>query len=225
MTSPTPVTHVGFLLYPDLTQLDLTGPYEVMARLPGGRLHLIWKDLAPVKSDSGLAIVPTTTIALAPPLDVVVVPGGFGQIAMMSDQVVLDFLRRQATTARYLTSVCTGSLLLGAAGLLKGYRAATHWMYMDLLAAYGATPVEERVVVDRDRITGGGVTAGIDFGLQLLATLAGDDVARAAELGLEYDPHPPFGCGHPRTAPTALVASLREAFAARLSARRGQAPR
>ena len=219
-----PALQLGFLLYPQLTQLDLTGPYEVLARAPGARLHLLWKDRAPVTSDSGLAIVPTTTLAEAPPLDVVVVPGGYGQIALMDDREVHDFLRRQAEGARYVTSVCTGSLLLGAAGLLRGYRAATHWMYLDLLPAYGATPVAERVVVDRDRITGGGVTAGIDFGLRVLAELAGEPAARATELALEYDPHPPFGCGHPRVAPAALVDDVRRAFAARLARRREQAP-
>lgn len=222
MSKPAPV-HIGFLLYPQLTQLDLTGPYEVMARLPGGRLHLVWKDQQPVTSDSGLAIVPTTSFADAPALDVVVVPGGFGQIAMMGDEAVLGFLRRQAEGARYVTSVCTGALLLGAAGLLRGYRAATHWMYMDLLSSYGATPVAERVVVDRDRITGGGVTAGIDFGLRLLAELAGAEAAQVAELGLEYDPHPPFGCGHPRVASTALVDEVKRRFAERLARRQAQA--
>jgi cyclohexyl-isocyanide hydratase len=222
MTNAAPL-HIGFLLYPQLTQLDLTGPYEVLARVPGARLHLAWKDRAPEVSDSGLAIVPTVTLADAPAFDVLVVPGGFGQIALMDDALVHGFLQRQAAGARFVTSVCTGSLLLGAAGLLRGYRAATHWMYMDLLPAYGATPVAERVVVDRDRITGGGVTAGIDFGLRVLAELAGDDAARATELGLEYDPHPPFGCGHPRVAPPAVVDDVRRQFAARISARRQQA--
>ncbi|HVV85813.1 MAG TPA: DJ-1/PfpI family protein [Kofleriaceae bacterium] len=216
-------TQIGFLLFPGLTQLDLTGPYEVLSRLPGGRLHLLWKDTAPVRADSGLALVPTGTLADAPQLDVLVVPGGFGQMALMDDAEVLDFLRRQAAGARHVTSVCTGSLVLGAAGLLRGYRAATHWMYMELLPAYGAIPVDERVVVDRDRITGGGVTAGIDFGLRVLAELAGDAVAQRAQLGLEYDPHPPFACGHPRSAPPEIVAAVREGFAARMATRRAQA--
>lgn len=225
MTKDAPVIHVGFLLFPGLTQLDLTGPYEVLARLPGARLHLLWKDLAPVRADSGLAIVPTATLADAPRLDVVVVPGGYGQIAIMDDREVLDFLRAQAEHARYVTSVCTGSLLLGAAGLLRGHRAATHWMYMDLLSAYGAIAVDERVVVDRGRITGGGVTAGIDFGLRVLAELAGEDVAQRAQLELEYDPHPPYdGGGHPRSAPATVVADVRARFAARLAARQAQAP-
>jgi cyclohexyl-isocyanide hydratase len=152
------------------------------------------------------------------------VPGGYGQIALMDDTETLDFLRRHAEGARYVTSVCTGSLLLGAAGLLRGYRAATHWMYMDLLPAYGAIAVAERVVVDRNRITGGGVTAGIDFGLRVLAEVCGERFAQAAQLELEYDPHPPYDCGHPRSAPAELVAEARARSAARLAKRAAQAP-
>jgi cyclohexyl-isocyanide hydratase len=201
--------HIGMLLYPGLTQLDLTGPFEVFHRLPGAQVHLAWKDTQPVRADSGLGLVPTTTLADCPPLDVVCVPGGFGQIALMSDAVVLDFLRTQARTARYVTAVCTGSLLLGAAGLLTGYQATTHWAFTELLAGFGATYAPGRVVVDRDRITGGGVTAGIDFALRLAAELAGEDVAKAIQLGLEYNPAPPYACGHPDVADPALVAQVR----------------
>jgi cyclohexyl-isocyanide hydratase len=209
-------THIGMLLFPRLTQLDLTGPFEVLHRVPDTRVHLVWKDLSPVRAESGFGILPTTTLDECPPLDVVFVPGGFGQVALMTDDVVLGFLRRHGERARYVTSVCTGALVLGAAGLLAGYQATTHWAYVDLLAAFGATYAKGRVVIDRNRMTGGGVTAGIDFGLRLAAALAGEHVARAIELGLEYNPEAPFRCGHPDLADPALVAEVK----ARLDARR-----
>lgn len=207
--------NLGMLLYPGLTQLDLTGPFEVFHRIPDAKVHLVWKDLQPVRADSGLALLPTTTLADCPPLDVVMVPGGFGQIPLMDDAAILDWLRVQAKTARYVTAVCTGSLLLGGAGLLDGYRATTHWAFTELLADYGATYTPGRVVVDRDRITGGGVTAGIDFGLTLAAQLAGDGVAKAIQLGLEYNPAPPFSCGHPDVAEPAVVDAVRARLVAR----------
>jgi cyclohexyl-isocyanide hydratase len=203
---------IGMLLFPKLTQLDLTGPFEVLHRIPGAKVHLVWKDTQPVYADSGLGLVPTTTIADCPPLDVVFVPGGIGQVAMMTDTVVLDFLRRHGKTARYITSVCTGALVLGAAGLLTGYNATTHWAFTELLPACGARHVPGRVVVDGNRITGGGVTAGIDFAFRLVAELAGDEVAKSIQLGLEYDPAPPFRSGHPDVADPALVAQLRARF-------------
>jgi cyclohexyl-isocyanide hydratase len=203
---------IGLLLYPKLTQLDLTGPFEVLHRLPDSKVHLVWKDLQPVYADSGLGLLPTTTFADCPPLDVLCVPGGNGQVALMTDPVVLDFLRHHGKTARYVTSVCTGSLVLGAAGLLDGYNAATHWAFTELLAAVGARHVPGRVVVDRNRITGGGVTAGIDFALRLVAEIAGEETAKAIQLGLEYDPAPPFRSGHPDVADPALVAQLRARF-------------
>jgi cyclohexyl-isocyanide hydratase len=201
--------HIGMLLYPGLTQLDLTGPFEVLHRVPGAEVHLAWKTLDPVVADSKLTILPTTTLADCPKLDVVFVPGGHGQMALMEDPEVLDFLRAQASGARYVTSVCTGSLLLGAAGLLKGYDAATHWAFMDLLPLFGARPTRRRVVFDRDRITGGGVTAGIDFGLSVAAELAGEIVAKTIQLGLEYNPEPPFRSGHPDVADPEIVAAVR----------------
>jgi cyclohexyl-isocyanide hydratase len=203
---------IGMLLFPKLTQLDLTGPFEVLHRIPGAKVHLVWKDTQPVYAESGLGLVPTTTIADCPPLDVVFVPGGIGQVAMMTDTVVLDFLRRHGKTARYITSVCTGALVLGAAGLLTGYNATTHWAFTELLPACGARHVPGRVVVDRNRITGGGVTAGIDFAFRLVAELAGEEVAKSIQLGLEYDPAPPFRSGHPDVADPALVAQLRARF-------------
>jgi len=203
---------IGMLLFPGLTQLDLTGPFEVLHRVPDTKVHLVWKDTQPVRADSGLTIVPTVSFADCPPLDIVFVPGGRGQIPLMTDTVVLDFLRHHAAGAKYVTSVCTGALVLGAAGLLDGYNAATHWAFVELLPVFGARHVPGRVVVDRNRITGGGVTAGIDFALRLAAELAGDDTARAIQLGLEYDPAPPFASGNPEVADPALVAQLRARF-------------
>jgi cyclohexyl-isocyanide hydratase len=206
---------IGMLLFPRLTQLDLTAPYEVLHRIPEANVRLLWKDKAPVRTDSGFALLPDTTLDDCPPLDVVFVPGGYGQVALMSDDAVLSFLRRQASAARYVTSVCTGALVLGAAGLLEGYEATTHWAYVDLLARFGATYVKKRVVRDRSRITAGGVTAGIDFGLTMAAELAGERVAKTIQLALEYDPEPPFASGHPDVADPELVAELRERFRSR----------
>ena len=215
--------HVGMLLFPRLTQLDFTGPFEVLHRVPGTEVHVLWKDLEPVRADSGLRILPTMTLAQCPPLDVVFVPGGGGQVPLMSDAPVLDFLATQAKSARYVTSVCTGSLLLGAAGLLEGYDATTHWAYMDLLPSFGARPVRRRVVRDRNRITAGGVTAGIDFGLRIAAEIAGEDFAKGIELAIEYDPEPPFRSGHPDVADPALVAEARARVAPILARRRALA--
>jgi cyclohexyl-isocyanide hydratase len=202
--------HIGFLVFPDITQLDMTGPLQVLTRVPGAKVHLIWKCTEPVPSDTALIIVPTVTFADCPQLDVLCVPGGVGTGPLIEDQEVLDFLRRQAAGARWVTSVCTGALVLGAAGLLKGYEATTHWTWLEQLAPLGAKPVDRRVVIDRNRITGGGVTAGIDFGLTLAAKLAGEDAAKAIQLSLEYDPAPPFDAGSPGTAPAAIVAGIRE---------------
>jgi cyclohexyl-isocyanide hydratase len=207
--------HIGFLLFPHLTQLDLTGPAQILGRLPGARAHLVWKDMAPVPTDVGFTIIPTTTFADCPQLDVLCVPGGAGIEALFDDAETLDFLRRQGARARYVTSVCNGSLVLGAAGLLDGYRAACHWMWRDLLPRFGAEPVAERVVRDRNRISGGGVTAGIDFGLVLAAELAGDDTARLLQLNFEYDPQPPFDCGSPDAAGPALTQRVRAMHAER----------
>jgi cyclohexyl-isocyanide hydratase len=216
MTAP---INIGILLFPKVTQLDATGPAQVLARTPGATLHMIWKTRDPVPTDAGFSIVPTTTFADCPQLDVICVPGGGGQVDLMSDDETLDFLRKQAAGARYVTSVCTGSLVLGAAGLLKGYRSACHWASRDLLAAFGAIPVAERVVRDRNRISGGGVTAGIDFGLTLLAELAGEEVARSVQLGLEYDPQPPFESGSPEKAGVERVKRVREQMSPMLERR------
>lgn len=214
--------HIGMLLYPGLTQLDLTGPFEVFHRIPGARIHLPWKERGVIRSDAGLGLEATVAFADCPPLDLLFVPGGQGQVPLMTDEVVLGFLRQQAGQARLITSVCTGALLLGAAGLLQGYEAATHWAYLDLLPLFGAKPVSRRVVIDRDRITAGGVTAGIDFGLTLLARLAGDDVAKQVQLQLEYDPSPPFRSGHPSVAEPAVLEAVRQSIARSTAERRAQ---
>jgi cyclohexyl-isocyanide hydratase len=223
---------IGMLLFPGLNQLDLTGPFEVLHRVPGARVHLVWKETALVRADSGLELRPTATLDGCPPLDVLFVPGGFGQWAVQTDETALAFLRAQGARARYVTSVCTGALVLGAAGLLEGYQATTHWAYVDLLKSFGARYRGGRVVEDRNRITGGGVTAGIDFGLRLLGRMAGDRAAQMTELTLEYAPAPPFGCGTPELAGPALTAAVRrrteerlerEGVGARLAALRGRA--
>jgi len=201
---------IGLLFFPGMTQLDITGPFEVFARLPNARVHLLWKRIEPVASDVGLALLSTTTLANCPDLDVLCVGGGPGVVNIMDDDEVIAFLRDKGGSARYLTSVCAGSLLLGAAGLLVGYRSACHWLMLDLLAAFGAIPVEARVVVDRNRISGGGVTAGVDFGFYVAARLCGEDVARRLQLFLEYQPDPPFDITV-QNAPPELLAELRAA--------------
>jgi len=211
---------IGILLYPNVTQLDATGPAQVLSRVPGAKLHMIWKTRDPVPTDAGFSIVPTTTFADCPQLDVVCVPGGGGQVEVMVDAEALDFLRKQAEKARYVTSVCTGSLILGAAGLLKGYKSACHWAWRDMLKDFGATPVAERVVRDRNRISGGGVTAGIDFGLTVAAELAGEEVAKSIQLVLEYDPQPPFDSGSPEKAGPERVKRIYERLAPLLASRR-----
>ena len=212
------------------THLDFAGPLDVLARLPQVRLHVLASALEPVISDSRIPIMPTMRMDDAPRLDLLFIGGGHGINPLMEDAHMLAFFARRAPDATWVTSVCTGALVLGAAGLLRGYKAATHWSAMDLLPAFGAEAVYERVVVDRNRVTGGGVTAGIDFGLRLLALMGGEQLAQQVELGMEYDPRP-TGCGNPRTAPPELVASVRAmmrpvyqdrlARASRIAARNG----
>jgi cyclohexyl-isocyanide hydratase len=212
--------NIGLLLFPEMTQLDMTGPYEVFVSLPRTTVHLVWKTLDPVTAGGGLRMLPTTTLAACPKLDVICVPGGPGQVALMKDTEILEFLRKQAETSRFVTSVCTGSLVLGAAGLLRGYRATCHWLSLDQLTLLGATPIAERIVMDGNRITGGGVTSGIDFALFVAAQLFGEDVAKEIQLRIEYDPAPPFNSGSPRTADPALVAAVSENLKDRQAARR-----
>src|ERR1700754_196404 len=204
---------IGLLVFPKVTQLDFTGPLQVFSGVPGAKVHLIWKRIEPVPSDSVMMLTPTTTIADCPQLDVICVPGGAGINDMVNDEEMLAFLRKQAEGAKYVTSVCTGSLVLGAAGLLKGYRAATHWSAMEFLSAFGATPVKTRVCVDRNRVTGGGVTAGIDFALTLVSMLVDRTTAEAIQLRLEYNPGPPFNSGSPDTAPPDVLALINERIA------------
>jgi len=212
---------IGLVLFPKVTQLDFTGPLQVFSSIPGAKVHLIWKRIEPITSDSVLMLTPTVSFADCPQLDVVCVPGGLGTDDMINDEEMLGFLRRQAEGAKYITSVCTGSLVLGAAGLLKGYRAATHWAAMDFLSAFGAIPTKTRVCIDRNRITGGGVTAGIDFALTLVAQLVDRKTAEAIQLRIEYNPAPPFNAGSPDTAPAEIVALMRE-WIAPTQARRGE---
>ena len=197
--------HIGLVIFPNMTQLDLTGPYQVFALMPDTRVHLLWKTTEPVTSNEGMTILPSTTFDACPPLDVICVPGGPGQVEMMQDTELLEFLASQGNTARYITSVCTGSLILAAAGLLQGYRAATHWAFREQLAMLGVEVGTERVVVDRNRITGGGVTAGIDFGLVLAGMLRSEQTAKMLELLMEYNPAPPFNVGSPEKAGATLV--------------------
>jgi cyclohexyl-isocyanide hydratase len=204
-----PALCIGCLLFPRMTQLDLTGPFEVLTRVPDAQVLLLWKTLEPVEADTGLRMLPHATLRDCPPLDVVFVPGGPGVNAMMEDPEVLAWLREQAAGARYVGSVCTGSLILGAAGLLRGRRATSHWGARDLLPAFGAIPAPGRVVRDDNLFTGGGVTAGIDFALTMAAELAGDEVAQAIQLQIEYAPAPPFTAGSPETAPPEVLAAAR----------------
>ncbi|WP_119299650.1 DJ-1/PfpI family protein [Dongia deserti] len=210
---------IGILVFPGVQQLDLTGPYEVFATLPDAKVHLLWKDRAPLASATGLVLSPTMTFGECPALDVLCVPGGGGVNALLEDAMVLDFLRSQAKQARYVTSVCTGSLVLGAAGLLKGRRATTHWFSHDFLERFGAIPVHGRVVRDGNLITAGGVTAGIDFGLAVVAELVGKAQAEAIQLGLEYAPEPPFNAGTPEQAPPAVLAAVKDRLGATRKAR------
>jgi cyclohexyl-isocyanide hydratase len=204
---------IGILLFPKVTQLDFTGPLQVFSSVPGAKIHLIWKRIEPVASDSVMLLTPTTTFADCPQLDVICVPGGMGTDDMVNDEEMLAFLRKQAEGAKYITSVCTGSLVLGAAGLLRGYRAATHWSAVDHLPAFGAIPARTRVCTDRNRVTGGGVTAGIDFALTLVEMLVDRKTAEAIQLRLEYNPGPPFNAGSPDTAPPEVLALINERIA------------
>lgn len=201
---------IGLLVFPQITQLDMTGPLQVFSSLADADVHLVWKTCDPVQSDTVLEIKPTITFADCPPLDVICVPGGFGTDALLNDEDVHAFLRAQAKGARYVTSVCTGSLVLGAAGLLEGYRAATHWSAIDVVPLFGAELSRERVCIDRNRITGGGITAGIDLGLTVVAELLGRPAAEAVQLRMEYNPAPPFNAGSPETAPPEVLAVMRE---------------
>ena len=217
----------GLLLFPNLTALDLVAPQLVMSKLPNSVVHLVAESPNPVMSDSDVAIVPSMTFEQCPEdLDVFFVPGGpKGTLTALQNDRLLDFVSHRGSRARYVTSVCTGSVLLGAAGLLKGYKAASYWGTLDILPVFGATPVNERVVKDRDRITGGGITAGLDFGLELAAELRGEKRARLQQLIMEYDPKPPFDSGSLVTASPETVAHARELLGPSLLAIRAEAER
>ena len=197
---------VAFLVFPNVTQLDLTGPAQVLSRLGNTELNLVWKDKVPVPTDAGFPLLPTATFDETQSANILCIPGGLGTLDIMQDADVLDWVRTVSSTADWVTSVCTGSLVLAAAGLLKGYRAACHWASIDQLAYFDAIPVRERIVEDRNRFTGGGVTSGIDFALALAAKIRNEDFARFIQLSIEYDPNPPFDSGTPDKAPPEILA-------------------
>lgn len=211
-SSKTPIS-VAFLLFPGVTQLDLTGPAQVLSRLGNARLDLVWSSRDPVPTDAGFSIVPTATFEDVMEVDIVCVPGGIGVTSVMKDTAAMAWLQKVGRDARWVTSVCTGSLILGAAGLLEGYRATSHWAWHEELSLFGAVPVNARTVFDRNRVTGGGVTAGIDFALALMAKIRGEDHARMVQLALEYDPSPPFDAGSPDKASAELVAAYQDRVA------------
>ncbi|MEO8669540.1 MAG: DJ-1/PfpI family protein [Bauldia sp.] len=214
--------NVGFLIFHGITQLDFTGPFEVLSRLgtppsisvpskfTHAKVHVVAKTMMPVVSDRGLGIMPTTTLDLCPPLDLICVPGGAGVADALADRETVDFIRRQGGRAQYVTSVCMGAFLLGAADLLQGRQATTHWAYVDMLPLVGARHEKGRIVRDGNVFTSGGVSAGIDFAFSIVAELAGPEVAKAVQLAIEYDPAPPFDAGHPDKASEAAIALMRQ---------------
>jgi cyclohexyl-isocyanide hydratase len=215
------MTRIVFVLFPGVTQLDMTGPAQVLSRLPGAAVTVAARTPEPVATDSGFALMPNATFDDSPQAEILCVPGGHGVGEALGDKATIDFVRRQADAATWVTSVCTGAFLLGKAGLLEGKRATTHWAYAHLLPLVGARHVPGRVVEEGNLITAGGVTAGIDFALTLVARQAGEEIARAVQLALEYDPHPPFDCGTPAAAgedrTRALKAQVYDAAAARMA--------
>lgn len=213
-------TRIGFLLFPGLMQLDFTGPYGVLAAGPDVALHTIWKDTRPLRSSDGLLLTPDTAFAACPPLDILCVPGGAGVLPLFSDTATHEFLRSREARCRYLCSVCTGSLVLGAAGLLRGYAATTHWQSHDMLSLFGAEPRRQRVVLDGNRISAAGVSAGIDMALTLAGLLWGDMAAQVIQLGMEYAPEPPYTAGSVKTAPREVVEAVTARTAERQALRR-----
>ncbi|KQV64547.1 DJ-1/PfpI family protein [Rhizobium sp. Root1220] len=211
---------IGFVIFPGITQLDFTGPFEVLSRLgtppsisaqsrfSQAKTHVVAKTMLPISSDRGLGILPICTFQTCPPLDLICVPGGAGVVDALADVETIDFIRRQGEDADYVTSVCIGAFLLGAAGLLKGRQAATHWAYVDLLPLVGASHGKGRSVRDGNVVTAAGVSAGIDFAFDIVSELAGAEVAQAIQLAIEYDPSPPFDAGHPDKAPGATTALM-----------------
>jgi cyclohexyl-isocyanide hydratase len=209
--------HIAMLIYPGMTLLDLAGPQACFIGL-GMKTHLVWKTLEPIVTDTDVTIMPTTTFADCPhDLAILFVGGSSKANRLVLDREVVDFLRSRAETAKLVTSVCTGSLILGGAGLLRGYKATSHWTVRDQLRIVGAQPVAQRYVQDRNRITGAGVTSGIDFGLRIVEQLAGRTIAEATQLGIEYDPQPPFNAGSPDTAPWLVTGLVLAAWATQIA--------
>lgn len=198
---------VAFLVFPNITQLDMTGPAQILSRLGNTSIHLVWKNKQPVATDAGFNLLPSTSFDELTHVDILCVPGGLGTMDLIEDQETLDWVRKIGNTAQWVTSVCTGSLVLGAAGLLKGYKATSHWASRDQLAFFDAIPTNERIVIDRNRATGGGVTSGIDFALKLAAEIRGEAHARFIQLSIEYDPAPPFDSGTPEKATPGIRAA------------------
>jgi cyclohexyl-isocyanide hydratase len=209
MLPPDKHIHIGSILFPGLDQIDLTGPFEVLSAIPNSTLHVAAKTLAPIKDFHGLSLNADKTFDQIPHLDVLHVPGGPGQEALMEDDETLSFIKKHAASASYVFSVCTGALLCGAAGLLVGKRATTHWAAQHLLPYFGAMPVNERVVIDGNWVFAAGVTSGIDGALQLAAILRGDAVAQQIQLYMQYHPEPPFDSGTPDRAPKAVLEAAR----------------
>jgi cyclohexyl-isocyanide hydratase len=214
---------IGAIIYPRMDQIDFTGPFAVLCRLPHSELHVMALERGPVEDHKGLVLTPQIALSEAPQLDVLHIPGGPGQEALMRDERVLSVIRRHAEAGRIVFSVCTGALLCGAAGILRGRRATTHWSAFDLLHYFGAKPVDARVVVDGNIVTAAGVTAGIDGALRLAAILRGERVAQEIQLAIEYAPEPPFNAGSPQTAPSEVVASVKERIGSLTEARRATA--
>jgi cyclohexyl-isocyanide hydratase len=212
--------NIGVLVFPNMTSLDALGPYEILARTPDSTCHLVWKTCEPFRGDTGLIVTPSISFADAPQFDVLVVPGGPGQNDLMADEELFAFLRRQAESAKWIASVCTGSLLLAAAGLLNGYKSTCHWLSLEFLRMFPVDVAEDRVVVDRNRASGGGVTSGLDFAFTMLGLLRGEDVAKRMQLFMEYDPAPPFRSGHPRVAEAATVEQVKEMAQGMIAKRR-----
>ncbi len=212
--------NIGFVIFPNLTQLDFTGPLEVLHRLPESKIHIVAKSLDPVPSDCGLSLLPTTTFKDCCQLDLICVPGGGGVVGIMTDRETVDFVSKQAAGARYITSVCTGAFVLGVAGLLKGRRATTHWAYTGLLALVGATFEKARIVKDGNVVTAGGVASGIDFALHIAGEIVGEETAQAIQLSIEYDPAPPFTSGHPDRASASVTALVAPRYTKRCEAYR-----
>ncbi|HTW81131.1 MAG TPA: DJ-1/PfpI family protein [Terracidiphilus sp.] len=212
MTEPSTHLHIGAIIYPQVDQADFTGPFEVLSRIPNSTFHVLWKEIASVLDVKGLILTPDTTFSSAPPLDLLVIPGGWGQEALMEDQTVLDFIRAHAKSGRHILSICTGALITGAAGLLRGVKTTTHWSSFHLLEYFGALPFDGRVVVDGKFLSTAGVTAGIDGALWAVTLLRGQRAAEEIQLAIEYDPEPPFESGTPEAAPPEVVEAVRSHF-------------